>query len=130
MSTSIDRKKVKSELTSMQFGKCPQEARAIAEPGKPANDPNYGVEDESIWGTLTTTKEFDPKVQKLDESSGKYIGTYPSLPGWYRGYYENIVDAIRGKAKVNVTPEEATMGLKIIELARQSHEQHRTMPFP
>lgn len=104
-----------------QFGTCPQEAKAIAAPGQPASDPNYGVEDERIWGTLTTIDEFDPASQKLDDDTKQYVGKYPSLPGWYRGYYENVVDAIRGRAEVCVKPETARDGLRVIELARESH---------
>ncbi len=101
----------------------------MASPGKPAVDPNYGAEDERIWGTLTTTTQFDPQSQTLDEASQMYIGRYPSLPGWYRGYYENVVDAIRGRAEVNVKPETARDGLKIIELARESHEKGCTITW-
>lgn len=116
-------------VRTLQFGTCPQEARAIAAPGKPATDPNFGVEDESIWGTLTTTGEFDSRYQKFDEASQKYIGKYPSLPGWYRGYYENVADAIRGKSEVNVKPETARDGLRVIELARESHTRGVTVPW-
>ncbi len=101
----------------------------MAMPGKPAVDPNYGVEDERIWGTLTTKTQFDPKWQVFDDVSQKYSGKYPSLPGYYRGYYENVVDAIRGTAQVNVLPETARDGLRVIELARESHHQGATMPW-
>jgi predicted dehydrogenase len=106
-----------------QFGTCPQEAQAHAAPGKAATSPETGVEDERIWGTLTTTTEFDAKSQRFDEESNKYIGQYPSLPGWYRGYYENVAAAIRGKEEVFVKPETSRDGLRIIELARESHEK-------
>lgn len=90
----------------------------------------YGAEAEQIWGTLTTTTQFDREHQSLDEDvQGLYIGKHPSLPGWYRGYYENLVDAVRGQAEVLVKPETARDGLRIIELARQSHEQGVTVPW-
>lgn len=92
-------------------------------------EPGFGVEDERVWGTLTTIQEFDAESQKLDEGSGLYVGRYPSLPGWYRGYYENVVDAIRGKAAICVTPETARDGLRVIELARESHEKGCTIPW-
>ncbi len=101
----------------------------MASPGQPAVDPNYGAEPERIWGTLSTTSEFDPKSQTYDEDSKLYIGKYPSLPGWYRGYYENVVDAIRGRAEVSVKPETARDGLRIIELARESQAKGCTMPW-
>ncbi|KAK4041441.1 hypothetical protein C8A01DRAFT_14804 [Parachaetomium inaequale] len=118
-----------SKGTYLKFGTCPQESQAIAAPGQPATGPEIGVEDERIWGTLTTTSEFDPKTQKFDEESKKYIGKYPSLPGWYRGYYENVSAAIRGREEVFVKPETARDGLRIIELARESHEKGCTVAW-
>jgi predicted dehydrogenase len=86
------------------------------------------LEDEGIWGTLTTTEQFDP-CQQYDEESKLYVGKYPSKVGYYRGYYENVVDAIRGKAEVNVKPEEAAAGLLIMEMARESSDTGRTIDF-
>jgi len=54
---------------------------------------------------------------------------YPSMPGWYRGYYENVADAIRGRADIMVDPQTARDGLRVIELARESHEKGYTMPW-
>jgi predicted dehydrogenase len=116
-------------IVKTQFGTCPQEAKAIASPGQPATAPDFGLEEERIWGTLTTTSEFDSETQSFDEQSKLYIGKYPSLPGWYRGYYENVVAAVRGDAEVLVSPETARDGLKVIELARQSHNEGRTVPW-
>lgn len=112
-----------------QFGTCPQESQAIAAPGQPATSPEFGVEDESIWGTLTTTAEFAPEHQQFDEESRKFIGKYPSLRGWYRGYYENVSGAIRGREEVLVRSETARDGLRIIELARESHEKGCTVAW-
>ncbi|KAK0656899.1 oxidoreductase [Cercophora newfieldiana] len=115
--------------TYLKFGTCPQEAKAIDAPGEPASAPDFGLEDPRIWGTLTTTSEFDSENQEYDEESKLYIGKYPSLPGWYRGYYENIVAAIRGDVEVLVDPETARDGLRVIELARQSHNEGRTVTW-
>ncbi|KAK4116850.1 NAD(P)-binding protein [Canariomyces notabilis] len=118
-----------SRGTYLKFGTCPQESQAIAAPGKPATSPDYGLEPERIWGTLTTTTEFDPACQKFDEASRTYIGKYPSTRGWYRGYYENLSAALLGKEEVYVKPDTARDGLRIIELARESHEQGRTVAW-
>ncbi|KAL2132601.1 hypothetical protein VTI74DRAFT_3591 [Chaetomium olivicolor] len=115
--------------TYLKFGTCPQEAQAIAAPGQPATSPEWGVEDERIWGTLTTTTEFDAECQRFDEESNKYIGKYPSLKGWYRGYYENVAAAIRGHEEIFVKAETARDGLRIIELARESHEKGCTIAW-
>ncbi|KAL2255655.1 hypothetical protein VTK26DRAFT_2938 [Humicola hyalothermophila] len=113
--------------TYLKFGTCPQESQAIAAPGQPATAPEFGVEPERIWGTLTTTTEFDPQSQRYDEEIKKFVGKYPSLRGWYRGYYENVAAAVRGREEVFVKPETARDGLRIIELARESHEKGCTV---
>lgn len=92
-------------------------------------DPNFGVEDEHIWGTLTTTTEFDGVYQTRDKATGRWIGKCPSLPGWYRGYYENVAAAIRGREEICVKPETARDGLRVIELARESHIKGATIPW-
>ncbi|KAK0702157.1 hypothetical protein B0H67DRAFT_650222 [Lasiosphaeris hirsuta] len=115
--------------TYLKFGTCPQEAKAMAAPGEPAAAPDFGLEDANIWGTLTTTTKFDSDSQTLDEQSGLYVGKYPSLPGWYRGYYENVVAAIRESADLFVKPETARDGLRVIELARKSHEEGRAIAW-
>ncbi|KLU86942.1 oxidoreductase [Magnaporthiopsis poae ATCC 64411] len=113
-----------TEGTYLKFGSCPQEARAIAAPGKPASGySDFGVEDPSIWGMLTTKTAFDAASQVLDEASGYHVGRYPSLPGYCRGYYEDVVGAIRGEREVEVKAETARDGLRVIELARESHEK-------
>ncbi|KAL1893950.1 hypothetical protein Sste5346_006091 [Sporothrix stenoceras] len=118
-----------TEGTFLKFGTCPQEDRAIANPGVPATDPDYGTEDRRIWGTLTTKTEFDAATQHRDADTGYYIGAYPSLPGYYRGYYENLVEAIRGTAPLGVDPQTSRDGIRLIELARESHEKRATVKW-
>ncbi|TLS28069.1 hypothetical protein PpBr36_00112 [Pyricularia pennisetigena] len=114
--------------TYLKFGYCPQEARAIANPGRPAPD-DHGVEDKRAWGDLSTKTQFDAASQTFDQDSKLWIGKYPSLPGYCRGYYENVVHAIRGSAHVEVSPETARDGLRVIELARHSHEKGVKVPW-
>ena len=57
------------------------------------------------------------------------MGKYPSLDGWCRGYYEDVVKAVRGEADVVVTAETARDGLKIIEAARESWVSGRRVDF-
>lgn len=99
----------------------------MAAPGQPATDPAFGVEEERLWGTLTTTTEYDARHQKRDEATKHYVGSYPTIPGSYRGYYEDVVAAVRGEGKVVITADIARDGLKVIEMARQSHNEGRTV---
>ncbi len=117
-----------------QFGTCPQEARAMAKPGQPATDAGFGLEEKHLWGTLTTVgAAFDPDCQRAQESGnvsgGQVFVGRTTLPGRYLGYYQNVADAVRGRADVLVTPEIARDGLRVIELARRSHDEGRTVSW-
>jgi predicted dehydrogenase len=101
---------------------------SLAEGLKPL-DKGFGVEPEFMYGTLTTVKEFDPKVQKLDEPSGRYVGKLPTTPARWMGYYENIAAAIRGEAELEVKPTQSRNVLRLVELARESHETGRTVEW-
>jgi predicted dehydrogenase len=47
--------------------------------------------------------------------------------GDYRGFYANVRDAIRGEEKLAVPPEAGFAAIKLIELARQSSAEGRTI---
>lgn len=92
---------------------------------KPA-DPKYGLEDEGIWGELTTDAKVD---QRQSQHGDLWIGMVESLRGSYALYYADVVTAIRGGEQV-VKPITSLDGLLIIELARQSAKEGRSIPFP
>lgn len=92
-------------------------------------DPRFGVEEKTLHGLLTTYDEFDSQSQIYDPQRKKYIGRFPTITGRIRGYYENVVDAIRGKAELLVKPEQSRDAIRVIELARKSHETGMTIPW-
>ena len=69
-----------------------------------------------------------------------YGGAMPAEPGKltrtkvktelgdYRGYYANVRDAINGAAKLAVTPEDGYRMVRLLEMARESWKQKRTLP--
>ena len=69
-----------------------------------------GLEDSEAWGQMY-----------LENSSG----SYPTERGDYRLFYQNIADAINGKAALKVKMEEAILVLQIIEAAFRSNEEGR-----
>jgi len=123
----------------IKFGTDPQEANALA--GMAATDAEWGVEDESLWGTLTTfSQPFDANVQSENpkgqvvppvgpKGEKKFIGRYPSKRGNYMGFYEDLVKAMNGEKKVEVDPMQSRDGIRVIELARQSAEEGRTVDW-
>ena len=67
-------------------------------------------------------QEFDPKTKK-------YTGRYPTVTGRWMGLYENVADAINGKKELAVKATQSRDGLRVIELARESHEQGVTVQW-
>ncbi len=77
-------------------------------------------EDESAWGTLTVAP--NPAVpEKLVTSQVK------TELGDYRGFYANVRDAILGKAPLALTAEDGLRVIRLLELARQSSAEGRTL---
>ncbi|KAJ3531860.1 hypothetical protein NM208_g8694 [Fusarium decemcellulare] len=110
-----------------QRSTCPQEEQ-IAKGIKPL-DPDFGKEPEALQGTLTTYKVFDERYQKLDPETNKYTGRYPTITGRWIGIYENVANAINGKAELEVKATQSRDAIRVIELARESHEKGATIPW-
>lgn len=105
-----------TEGSFVKYGMDPQEE--ALKRGLTPTEPGWGEEPKELWGTLTT---------QLD---GLHLeGQVETLAGCYQAYYENIADAIAGRAELAVRPEEARDTIRIIELAMQSNEQKRTLPL-
>lgn len=78
--------------------------------------PGWGEETREHWGTL------DAHIGGL-----RFAGQTETLAGCYQALYRNIVDAIDGCAELAVRPEEARNTIRLIELARQSNAEQRTV---
>jgi scyllo-inositol 2-dehydrogenase (NADP+) len=105
-----------TEGSYVKYGLDPQEEALMR--GLTPTEMNWGQEPKERWGTLNTQIDglhFEGKVE--------------TIAGSYRAYYQNIVDAIRERAELSVKPEEAKNTIRIIELAQQSAEEKRTVPF-
>lgn len=96
----------------VKWGIDPQEDQIKA--GMRFDDPRYGEEPESAWGELTLCE------------GGERLRV-PTLKGDYRGFYENVRDAVLGKAELAVKPEQAWRTMRLIELARESSAQGRRL---
>ncbi len=89
--------------TYTKYGLDPQED-AMKTGGDPTA-PDWGREPQDLWGELTTAE-----------------GTtnVPTIPGNYRPYYENVRNAILGRAEIAVTPEQALNVMRVMELSAES----------
>jgi predicted dehydrogenase len=101
----------------VKYGMDPQEARLRGENVPQGFDwgADWGEEAEEWWGTLSVVGEPSVKV-KTDR-------------GDYRGFYENVRDAIEKKAPLEVTPEQALRTMRAVMLAHKSSREKRTVEW-
>jgi predicted dehydrogenase len=113
-----------TEGSYKKFGLDPQEPALVGGAKVPRmGEGEWLAEPESQWGTLTIAPvPADPA--KLTQTRVR------NELGDYRLYYANVRDAINGTAKLEVTPEDGYRTIKLLEMARQSSEERRTLPVP
>jgi predicted dehydrogenase len=116
-----------SFLKHQERSTCPQEEQ-IAKGAKPL-DPDFAAESDALRGVLTTYEQFDESVQTFDKGSQRYVGKYPTVRGHWMRLYQNVADAINGKAELGIKAAEVRDVLRIIELARESHEKGVTVTW-
>ncbi|MET8772428.1 Gfo/Idh/MocA family oxidoreductase [Streptomyces sp. NPDC004658] len=93
----------------VKYGLDPQEA-ALREGSRPGSTPDWGAEDESLWGRIGS-----------GDSPLTGGGTpVPTLPGDYPAYYAAVAAALRGTGPNPVTALEAAAALDVLEAARRS----------
>jgi len=77
-------------------------------------------EDQSAWGTLTVAPNpADPATLVTRQVKTERCD--------YRGFYANVRDAILGADPLAVTPEDGFRVIRLLELARESSAQARTL---
>lgn len=84
----------------------------------PATGP-WGAEPEADWGVLTLFENGQLQQRRI-----------PSINCDFRDFYANLRDALLGKASLAVSPEWALDVMRLLELARQSSNERRTIPVP
>ena len=77
-------------------------------------------EDESAWGTLTVAPNSAAPETLVNSQVKTELGDY-------RGFYANVRDAILGAAPLALTAEDGFRVIRLLELARQSSAEGRTL---
>jgi len=96
----------------IKYGLDPQEA--ALKTGHTPDEPDWDVETPEMHGRLTT-----PEGTR----------TIPTISSTFTHYYENVRDAILGKAQLAVTPEHALNVMRGLELAVASSQQRCVLPW-
>ena len=94
----------------------PQEALLRA--GHPIMGDDWGMEKEEEWGTLTLFDGVQTTQRRI-----------PTMCGDYRGFYENVRDAMLGKAKPAVTHDDMLRVMYALELANESSTKRSALPW-
>lgn len=102
-----------TKASFVKHGLDPQEAQ-LRDGGR-ADAPGHGVEDPAQHGALI--------------GGDGTRRTVISERGDYRRYYAGVARAIREGVPAPVSPSDALAGLRIVELARQSARDGRSLPF-
>ncbi|MCC2975258.1 oxidoreductase [Sphingomonas sp. PL-96] len=98
----------------VKHGIDPQEA-VLRAGGSPA-DPGYGIENAASWGVLVDSTGGEQRV--------------PSVAGDWPHFYAQVAASISGNAAPPVAPSDAIAGLELLEQARRSAREGRTLSFP
>jgi len=96
-----------TEGSFLKHGIDPQEE--ALKKGELPGGPDWGKEAPEEWGTLNTEIE-------------EHYGPYRTLPGNYPAFYENIYEALTGKAELAVTASQANLVIRVIEAAIKSSQ--------
>ncbi len=96
----------------IKYGVDAQEAALKA--GRTPGEPDWDADPPALYGTLTTPEGARP---------------VPTIPSSYARYYENVRDAILGKAQPAVTPEQALNVMRGLELAVASNRRRCVLPW-
>jgi scyllo-inositol 2-dehydrogenase (NADP+) len=105
-----------TEGSFVKHGMDPQE-EALKRGLTPAA-PGWGEEQPERWGAL------DARVGGL-----RVRGRVETLAGGYQSFYQNVADAIEGRAELAVKAEEALATVRVVEAALRSSAEKCTVPF-
>lgn len=85
--------------------------------GKKPGEEGFGVEPKERYGTLTVANGTSISEE-----------VYPTLdPITYRAFYTKFAEALAGQGEIPVEPEAPAAVIRLIELARQSSKEGRTV---
>ncbi len=101
-----------SQGSFVKHGIDPQESSLRA--GVTYGTPGFGEDSEQRYGVLTLMNSPPERIR--------------TQPGDWRPFYAGVVAAITNRSPPPVDPMDAVAGLELIELARRSAEEGRTLP--
>ena len=105
-----------------KYGLDPQEPALVGGAKVPRmGEGEWLAEASEHWGTLTVAPNPADPATLIRTPVKTELGDY-------RLYYANVRDAINGTAELAVKPEDGYRVIKLLELARESSKEQRTLP--
>lgn len=106
-----------------KYGLDPQEPALVGGATVPPMEDSreWLAEPEAAWGTLVVAPDPAQPGQLTRTTIKTELGDY-------RGYYANVRDAILGTSPLKVTPEDGYRVVRLLEMARQSSAEGRSLP--
>ncbi len=105
-----------TEGSFVKYGLDPQEE--MLKRGEQPLSLDWGKDSIELWGKLNTQMKGEHSITTRETENGNYPA-----------YYENIFDAITGKGRIIVKPEEGRDTIRLIEAAILSASTKRVIPF-
>jgi len=106
-----------------KYGLDPQEPALVAGAKVPRiGDPTPWLpEAQQHWGTLSV-------APVLTDPGTLVVKPVPTIAGDYRNFYANVRDTINGEAELAVPSSAGYLAVRLLELARESSKEGRTLP--
>jgi len=111
----------------VKYGLDPQED-ALKRGERPGGTATWGREPAGAWGTLVLGAVGSANDRGIPAHAGEERKV-PTEAGDYRGFYENVRDAILRKAALAVTPQAALRVMRVLELAQLSSRERRVVDY-
>jgi scyllo-inositol 2-dehydrogenase (NADP+) len=102
--------------TFTKYGLDPQEEELKV--GKSPGGPGWGSESMEWYGSLITQKDGAP-----------WRGRIETKPGNYGAFYDNVFEHLSQGKELAVKAEEALNVIRIIDVAKKSNQERRTVPL-
>jgi len=105
-----------------KYGVDPQEPALVGGATVPpmGHSREWLAEPEAAWGTLVVAPNPSEPGQLTRTTVKTELGDY-------RGFYANVRDAILGSGKLAVTPEDGFRVIRLLEMARESSAEGKTL---
>ncbi len=111
----------------INFGGDPQMSQVVEQGMRPSDEGFGSSTVQKEWATLSSHKKVSEFQQKGGD--GIWSGPYAPVPGQWSKFYSDLARTLNSGSELVIDPELSRAGIRIVELAWESHSTGRTIPF-